>query len=436
MSAIAIPVSRTKIVIPALRPEILHRARLLAHFDDLLDKKLIIISAPAGYGKTSLLVDFARQSEMPICWLSLDTLDKDPQRFVAYLISALELRFPKFGKLSNSVLGSLTSFEQDTERLISVFVNEIDSQIDEHFALIVDDYQFVDGVPSIRDLFSRFINLAGENCHVILSSRRLPTLPDITIMVARQQVGGFDLEQLAFRPEEIRSLFEMNYGMTLAESTVEELMRQTEGWITGLHLSASNAARSVPDLTQAARIAGVDLAGYLDQQVLALQPPELHKFLLQTSLLEEFDADLCEAVLGVGSWKKLIKTVRQNNLFVLPVGPDGKWLRYHHLFQDFLQERIREDEPETAQAILSRLAEVYKERHEWEKAYAIYHQSGNPGAVADLVELAGTPMLLSERLITLRGWLDDLPTLLLKDRPSLLSLKGALLCALGEDMVR
>jgi ATP/maltotriose-dependent transcriptional regulator MalT len=427
-----IPVSRTKIVIPALRPEILHRARLLALFDDLLDKKLIIVTAPAGYGKTSLLVDFARQSEMPVCWLSLDALDRDPQRFCAYLIAALEQRFPKFGKQSNSVLRSLISLGQDTERLISVLVNEIDSQIDQHFALVVDDYQFVDGVPFIRDLFSRFIYLAGENCHVVLSSRRLPTLPDITVMVARQQVGGFDLEQLAFRPDEVRSLFEMNYGMTLADDTVEELMYQTEGWVTGLHLSASSVARSIPDLTQATRIAGVDLAGYLNQQVLAQQPAELHKFLLQTSLLEEFDADLCEAVFGMGNWKKLIKTVRQNNLFVLPVGPDGKWLRYHHLFQEFLQARIREEEPETAQAILSRLAEVHKERREWEKAYAIYRQSGNPDIVADLVELAGTPMLLSERLITLRTWLEELPANLLEERPSLLSLSGALLCARGN----
>ncbi len=235
-----IPVSRTKIIVPALRPEILHRARLLALFDDLLDKKLIIVAAPAGYGKTSLLVDFARQSEMPVCWLSLDALDKDPQRFCAYLIAALEQRFPKFGKQSKTVLRSLTSLEQDTEHLLSVLVNEIDSQIDQHFALVVDDYQFVDTIPDIRNLFSRFVYLVGENCHIILSSRRLPTLPDITLMVARQQVSGFDLEELAFRPNEIRSLFEMNYGMTLADHAVEELMHQTEGWITGLHLSASS----------------------------------------------------------------------------------------------------------------------------------------------------------------------------------------------------
>ena len=199
-----IPVSRTKIVIPTLRPEILHRSRLLALFDNLLDRKLIIIAAPAGYGKTSLLADFARQSEIPICWLSLDALDQDPQRFCAYLIAALEQRFPKFGKQSKAVLKSLVSLDHDMERILAVLVNEISSQIDQHFTLVVDDYQFVDSVPDVRNLFSRFIYLVGENCHIVLSSRRVPALPDITLMVARQQVGGFDLEELAFRPNEIR----------------------------------------------------------------------------------------------------------------------------------------------------------------------------------------------------------------------------------------
>ena len=235
--AAEIPVSRTKIVIPALRPEILHRGRLLALFDNLLDKKLTIIAAPAGYGKTSLLVDFARQSEIPTCWLSLDALDQDPQRFCAYLIAALEQRFPKFGKQSKAVLRSLVSLEQDMERILSALVNEIDAQIDQHFTLVVDDYQFVDSVPDIRNLFSRFIYLVGENCHIILCSRRVPALPDITLMVARQQVGGFDLQELAFRPNEVRALFESNYGMTLDDRLVDGLMQQTEGWITGLHLA-------------------------------------------------------------------------------------------------------------------------------------------------------------------------------------------------------
>jgi LuxR family maltose regulon positive regulatory protein len=220
--------------------------------------------------------------------------------------------------------------------------------------------------------------------------------------------------------------------VTLTDKTVKELAQQTEGWITGLHLLADRVTQSIPDLTRAARTTGVNLAIYLDQQVLASQPLKLRKFLLQTSLLEEFDADLCEAVFGKGDWKRIIKTVMQHNLFVLPVGQDGKWLRYHHLFQEFLQQRMREEDPERALNILSRLAEVYKERKEWEKAYSIYHQSGNPSLLADLIDLAGTSMLISEYLITLRTWLDELPATLLEERPSLLSLKGALLCGLGE----
>ena len=378
------------------------------------------MTAPAGYGKTSLLVDFARQAHMPACWLSLDALDKDPQRFIAYLIAALAERFPDFGKRSNAVLRSLTSFEQDSERLLSSLINELEDRIDEHFVLLVDDYQFVDSIPSIRDLFSRFISQAGENCHVILASRRLPTLPNITLMVARQQVSGFDLEELAFRPEEILALFEQNYGFKMADEVAEELVRQTEGWITGLILSANEVAREAPDPAtaalwasrmRAARASGVDLGVYLDQQVLSRQPPAIRQFLLQTSLLEEFDADLCKAVFGRGKWKDLLDTVRDNSLFVLPVGPQGKWLRYHHLFGDFLRERILQESPERARLILFRLAEVYEDRREWEKAYALVRQLGDPHALADLVERVGTQVMLSEHLITLQSWLEDIPRL-------------------------
>lgn len=427
-----IPLSRTKIVVPTLRPEIMHRARLLAHFDDLLDRKLIIVAAPAGYGKTSLLVDFSRQAEMPVCWFSLDILDQDPQRFCAYLIAAIEQSFPNFGKLSKAALKSLVNLEGDTERLLSIFCNEINDRIDQHFVLVVDDFQFVDAIPDIRNLFSRFISLAGENCHIILSSRRLPTLPDITLLVARQQVGGFDMEELAFQPSEIRYLFEMNYGAHLDAHTIEELMEHTEGWITGLHLSASRVTSGLPDLTRAARATGVDLAGYLQQEILDPQPPEIRAFLLRTSMLTEFDADLCEAVFGKGDWKKLIKTVRQNNLFVLRVGTDGSWLRYHHLFQDFLQQSLQENEPDMTQAIQLRLAEVYEARGEVEKAYALLRQSGALERLIGLIERAGTSMILSERLITFRSWLDNLPVGQIQGHPSLLSLQGALLCALGD----
>ncbi|MBI4732730.1 MAG: hypothetical protein HY781_11530, partial [Chloroflexi bacterium] len=205
------PLSHAKTTIPGRRPEIVSRARLLDKLDELLDKQLILVTAPAGYGKTSLLVDLANTTGMPVCWLALDAPDQEPQRFLTYFIAAISQRFPVFGNQSKAVLRDLVALDGGLENLIITIVNEIDEHIHEHFILILDDYQVVDSITEIRNFIGRFVQLVGENCHLILASRRLPTLPDLPILVARQQVGGFDLNELAFRPAEIRLLFEQGY---------------------------------------------------------------------------------------------------------------------------------------------------------------------------------------------------------------------------------
>lgn len=437
MATTAIPLSRTKIVVPARRAEILSRPRLLELLYDLLDKKLILISAPAGYGKTSLLIDLAHAVEMPLCWLSLDALDQDPQRFIAYFIASLSQRFPQFGGQSVAALNNLASLEQDGERLIVTLTNEIYEQIHEHFVLALDDYHLVDGVPAIRSFVSRFVQLAGENCHLILSSRTLISLPDLPLMIAHDQVGGLDFLELTFRVEEIQDLFARNYHQNISKNMAEELARATEGWVTGLQLSNLAVAQSMADRLRVARTSGVGLFDYLGQQVLDQQSPELREFLLFSSLLDEFDAGLCAAVLGPlipepRDWQGLIDSVLRNNLFVLPVGAEGKWLRYHHLFQDFLQARLREKHPGQVNPILHRLAEVYEQRGEWEKAHHVYRQLGDLEALAGLIERAGPILLHNDRLITLSSWLEYLPETLVRDRPILLALRGSSACMAGE----
>jgi len=423
-----IPTSHTKVVVPRRREELLTRPRLLELVYEVLDKKLILISAPAGYGKTSLLIDLSYHSDLPFCWLSLDPLDQNPQRFAAYFIEALAERFPGFGIQAKAALNDLTSLDDGMEQLMVPLVNEIYGHIPQHFVLVLDDYHLISDVPVIQNFLSRFIQLVDENCHLVISSRVLPKLPGLTLMVARDMVGGLDFSALAFRADEIQALFTQNYNIHLSEETAQELVNDTEGWITGLQLSSLGIAQGMADRLQVARVAGVDLFDYLGEQVLNQQPEDIRFFLLRSSLLEEFDVTLCEDVFGElypqrKDWHRWINAIIQNNLFTQPVGIESGWVRYHHLFRDFLQDHLSRENPGEIPPILQKLAQAYEARNEWEKAYHVQTRLGNVAALAGLIERAA-PHLLLRALITLETWIKNLPPSVRNTRPGLLSIQG------------
>jgi LuxR family maltose regulon positive regulatory protein len=431
-------VTRTKILLPRRRPDLLSRQRLLDLLYDLLDYKLIIIAAPAGYGKTSLLVDLAHQTELPVCWYTLDSLDRDPRRFITHFIASIAHRFPAFGQRSAAALQAMSQTSLNLDQMATTIVNEAYEHIREHFVLVLDDYHFVDDSEEIDYFVNQFIQQVDENCHLVTVSRTLITLPDLPLMVARSQVGGLSFDELAFRADEIQSLVLQNHHMTMPESVAEELARETEGWITGLLLSTQTMWQGMADRLRVARVSGVGLYDYLAQQVLDQQPTSVRDFLLRTSLLEEFDAELCEAVLGPAqypngeTWQSLMETVLRNNLFALPVEDRGTWLRYHHLFRDFLQARIAQERPEEETRILRQLADAYVERNEWEKAYTLYQRLGDVTSSANVIELAGPSLVKGGRLTILSEWLDALPGDTMASRPALLSLRGMVAVMLGE----
>ena len=427
MSSKSIPISKTKIIVPHRRPEILSRPRLLESLKSLLDNKLLLLSAPAGYGKTSLLIDLANNIGMPVCWLSLDQLDRDPQRFLAYLIASLAEQFPHIGEASRPQLNRLKSIEQDAESLLVTLTNEIYDQIEEDFLLIIDDFHLLDDFPIISTLVNRFLELVMENCHVLLSSRTLPNLDDVTLMVAREQVAGLNHVELAFVPREVQALYAQNYHQHLSEEAAKELIDQTSGWITGMMLSNS------PGM---ARVSGVDMFAYLGHQVLDQQPEPVREFLLRTSLPEEFNSEFCEMVLGplyseLQNWFAFMGLILEKNLFVLPLGEDGRWLRYHPLFREFLQIRLREERPREVEPILERMVTAYEKMGEWEKAYFTCKQLNDPEALAGVVERSGT-FMLQTALVTLEGWINSLPPALVRSRPGLISLRGPILALKGN----
>ena len=427
MPSKSIPISKTKIIVPHRRPELLSRPRLLESLQSLLDNKLLLLSAPAGYGKTSLLIDLANNVGMPVCWLALDLLDRDPQRFLAYFIASLAEQFPDVGETSRYQLNRLKSIEQDAESILVMLTNELYDHVENDFLLILDDYHLLDDIPVISDLLNRFLQLVDDNCHILLSSRTLPALNDVTLMVAREQVAGLSYAELAFVPREIQALYAQNFHQHLPDELANEFVEQTGGWITGMVLS---------NLPGMARVSGVDTFAYLGHQVLDQQPEPVREFLMRTSLSEEFNSEFCEMILSPlysepQNWFAFMGLILEKNLFVLPLGEDGRWLRYHPLFREFLQTRLREERPREVKPILERMVNAYEKLGEWEKAYFTCKQLNDPKALAGVVERSGTAMLQTA-LVTLEGWINSLPPAIVRTRPGLISLRGMMSAMKGN----
>jgi LuxR family transcriptional regulator, maltose regulon positive regulatory protein len=434
-----IPVIRTKIIIPRRRSEIITRPRLLKIIDNVIDLKLLILAAPAGYGKTSLMIDFANHTQLPVCWFSLDALDVDAQRFIAHFLSSISNHYPAFGAASFAALQNINQDKLDLDAVINAIINDCYENITENFVFVLDDYHLVRDSKPIETFINRITQEMPDNFHLIIASRTLLTLPDLSLLVARSQVGGLSFEELAFMPEEIRQLMVTNYHQDLTDYHIQMLADQTEGWITGLLLTAQLSNEGTDERIRLERVSGVGLYEYLTQQVFDRQNEAMKLFLLRTSLVEEFNEELCEKVIGIPlnlhdiKWHQMIEVVQRDNLFVLPLEDDTLHLRYHHLFRDFLQSRMRSDYSEDALKIEKSLAAWYIENRDWERAMAIYSRIGNVDQVSELIRDASPGLILGGRLVTLTEWIDTLPESEKNSRPEILSIMGAVAMMRGAS---
>ncbi len=337
----SIPLLSTKFYIPAARPELVPRPRLIQQLNDGLHRKLALISAPAGFGKTTLVSVWAASCGRPAVWISLDEGDNDPARLLAYLVAALQTVMPNLGE---GVLGMLNSPQPpSTESILIALLNEI-ATLPDNFILVLDDYHVVDSKP-VDQALTFMLEHMPPQIHMVITTREDPNLP-LARFRAREQLTELRVADLRFTLSEAAGFLNQVMGLNLSEENIAVLEDRTEGWIAGLQLAAISM-RGHNDTTSFIKsFTGSHhfVLDYLVEEVLLQQPENVQTFLLHTSILDHLCGPLCDAVLpnATVSGQETLEYIEQANLFLIPLDNERRWYRYHHLFADLLRQRLHD----------------------------------------------------------------------------------------------
>ncbi len=427
------PILQTKLYVPPIRPELVSRPRLIGRLNAGLPAgKLAVVSAPAGFGKTTLVsewVDRLRsasvhegQSGCAVAWLSLDESDNDLTRFLVYLIAALQTIEVSVGK---GVLSALQNPQPPpTEAILTSLINEI-TAFPGRMILVLDDYHRIEAQP-IHGALTFLLEHLPPQMHLVIVTREDPLLPLARLRV-RGQLTEVRVADLRFTPSEAAEFLNQVMSLNLSVEEVTALESRTEGWIAGLQMAAlalheilstpgrMDTASFIRAFTGSHRF----VLDYLVEEVLQRQPEPVRSFLLQTSILDRLCGPLCDAVTGREGSKEMLEALEQGNLFVIPLDDQRQWYRYHHLFADVLQAHLWEDLPRQSPTLHRRASEWYEQNDYPPDAIRHALAAEDFERAAGLIELAWPAMDISYQSATWLGWVKALPDELVRTRPVL-----------------
>jgi LuxR family maltose regulon positive regulatory protein len=398
---------------------------------------LTLVSAPAGYGKTTLLAQWRASARTPVAWLSLEPEDNEPTRFLTYLIAALQTLDPHLGAPALALLSPPQPAELET--VLTALANDLMGWQGEDFALVLDDYHVVEAPPIYHALTYLMEHLPSQ-MHLIIATRADPPLP-LARLRARGQLTELRAAELRFGAAEAGAFLEEVMGLHLAQEDVATLQTRTEGWIAGLQLAAlslqghANASNVLSAFSGSHRF----VLDYLSEEVLSRQPPSVQAFLLQTSMLSRLSGSLCEAVTGLEESQAMLEALERANLFVAALDDERQWYRYHHLFADLLRSRLRQTMPALLPE-LHRRASTWYERHDL-IGDALHHARLAPDLdrAMRLIEQHTHELVFRGQAHTVLSWLASLPDGLVRTHPRLCLSQALLLMftgQLGEALLR
>ena len=422
---------KTKIMPPHRRVGLLHRERLVDFLHDNVNRKLLLISASPGYGKTSLLIDFIQDTDLPTCWYAMGPSDNDPWNFMTYLAASITEAFPELEQSPLLPMMESAAQEQDLQNLLQSLVNAIQEMIAVYFVILIDDFQFAAENETILDLVDWFLDHQPDNCCLILASRVMPDLPYLKL-TAKQEIAGLGSEDLAFTPEEIQAYLDQNHNLQIPLDEARQLAVETEGWITGILLGTHTLWKGLIRSITAAKAKDEQIFDYMAQEIFDQQPDEIKRFLKATSILTNMTPRVCDSLLEIHNAGQLLEHLDQANLFLLRLSGEERTYRYHALFQDFLRKQFAPEEQLECEALHRTAGELLLKHGHWEEALGHFLEAhANEEAVA-LIKEQMEPTYRAGLLVSLTRWLDALDPESLSSDPSLLIMRGRLYRQQGE----
>jgi LuxR family maltose regulon positive regulatory protein len=417
------PLLTTKLYIPPVRPELVSRPRLIERLNTGLHRKLALISAPAGFGKTTLVIQWLERAPYPSAWLSLDESDNAPTRFLVYFIAALQTIKTDIGK---GVLSALQSPQPPPAKaILTSLLNEI-TAIPDRIVLVLDDFHLIDA-QSIYETLTFLLQHLPPRMHLVIATREDPLLP-LARLRARGQLTELRVTDLRFTSSEAAEFLNQVMGLNLSAEDIAALETRTEGWIAGLQLAAISmqGRKDVTGFIQAFTGSHRFVLDYLVEEVLQQQSENVQTFLLQTAILDRLTGSLCDALTGQDNGQATLEMLERANLFIVPLDDERRWYRYHHLFADLLRQRLRQSAASSTGDEGRGVAEYHIRASEWYEENGLEVEAFHHAAAANDVERAerlmegdGMPLPFRGAVIPVLNWLKSLPTTVLDARPLL-----------------
>lgn len=432
------PILTTKLSIPPLRSNVVSRSHLIERLNEGLHRKLILVSAPVGFGKTTLLSEWVQGIKQPVAWLSLDQRDNDITRFLMYLVAAMQTITTTIGE---GVLNALLSPQPPPlEALLTTLLNDL-TTIKDPCVLVLDDYHMIDTEPVDQTLNHLITHLPAQMC-LVIATREDPRLP-LARLRARNQLTELRAIHLRFSPSEASAFLSQIMGLTLSATDITILEQRTEGWIAGLQLAAlslqghDNATGFIASFTGNHHF----VLDYLMEEVLGQLSEPIQSFLLRTSILDRISGPLCDAVMldSTINGQATLEYLERANLFLVPLDHERNWYRYHHLFADLLKLRLRQSLATVSEDATNQMNTLHTRASTWYEEQGLLMEAFHHATAAKdvkhaerLIDDRGLPLHFRGAVTIMLQWLESLPETVLNARPSLWMRYAELLVVNGQ----